>query len=378
MRKRNIDTIIAVMAGRTVWVDKTGEAIHSLDLDGHASAALTLTALFKTHPIKRGARVLLLSSDFFTQTVRLPAMQTHGLRKDELAAALVFEVEPFSNIPFAQGLAAYTSGSETADVQSWTVLQIARSEIQALQAAVGAAGGRLVGLAHAESAGLAPLPDPELSSRLRAMASQAEAPSAPFPVVFPAATGFGSKGPELAACLAFVLVCGACLAHALYTKTHVAALRQQAAQREALAACNAQAESVNASLRSRIDALERARAEREATAQTLSRYRTAWRSLMHGLLDSCDNTLVLQRIDGGALFEVEIGGLSTSEKAPGDYLAQLAERIGGGGWHIQSEALQPVASLGGQGPVRFTFRALLDLPGEARRPPQHAHTPEEG
>jgi len=368
MNKRNIDTIIAVMAGRAVWTDRTGNTLQTLALGSHASAALALTALLQTHPAQRGFHALVLSAEFFTQTVRLPAAQTHGLSSDELTAALVFEVEPFSNIPQAHGQAAFVAGSEASGLRVWNVLQIARSEIQCLQTAVGAAGGRVVGLASADLASLSSLTDHELAARLRNIAREAEAPSPPFPVVFPCTKRLNISVQALAACLTLALVCCTCLAHAIRAKAHLAALRRQTRTLATLTDENAQIESANAALRSKIDALEKTRAARESAAQTFARYRTAWRALMHGLLASCDGTLVLRRIDGGAFFEAEISGLSTSERAPGDYLAQLAEHIGPDGWHIQSEALQPVTSLGGLGPVHFSFRVRLDGPADARRP----------
>ena len=367
MSIRSIDTVVAVLADRTVRVERATGELFSLDLDSHASTALALSALFKTRPLKRGARVLLLSSEFFTQAVRLPAIQTDGLSKNELLAALVFEVEPFSNIPFSQGQAAFTAGEVTAGVRTWSVLQIALGEIQALQSAVTAAGGRVAGLAFADSASLSPLPNSDLAERLADAAGAAESAAPPFPVVRPSAKGLGARSRELLACAVFALVCCACAGHFVYAKRHVAALRERVRKLEELAAVNAQIESGNAALKSKAAAIEKARAERETAVKTFARYRAAWRTLMRGLLDSCDNTVVIQQIEGGGLFEAEIGGLSTQERGPGDYLARLAERLADSGWRIQSESMHAAASLGGQGPVRFKFHASLDLPDGARR-----------
>lgn len=373
MSIRGIDTIVAVLADRAVRVDRSSGEIFSLDLDRHASTALALSALFKARPPKRGARLLLLSSEFFTQAVRLPELQTNGLSRDELLATLVFEVEPFSNIPLPQGQAAFTSGELTAGVRSWNVLQIARCEIQAVQSAVAATGGRIVTLAYADSASLSPLPLPDLAARLLDTAHEAEAATPPFPIVRPAAKGLGIKSQELVACLVFALVCCTCLGHFICAQRHVSDLRELARKREALSAANAQIETVNASLKNRIGAIEKARAEREAAANSAARYRAAWCSLMRGLLDSCANTIVIQQIEGGDLFDAQIGGLSTLERGPGDFLAQLAERLADSGWRIRSESMRTLASLGGQGPVRFHFHVSLDLPdGASRRNPSEA------
>lgn len=367
MSIRAIDTVIAVLPDRTVRADLGSVELFSLELDSHASTAFALSALFRAHPLKRGTRTLVLSSEFFTQSVRLPAAQTNGLSRDELLAALVFEVEPFSNIPQAQGQAAFAPGSEAAGARLWNVLQIARSEIQAVQSCVAAAGGRLAGLAHADGAALSALTEQELAAHLRDVAGVAASASAPFPVVRPSSQGLGARGRELAAGLLFALVCCACLGHCVYAKRRLSDLREESRKLEALTAANAQLEGASEALKSRIATLEKARTEREAAGKTFSRYRAAWWTLMRGLLDSCDNTVVLQQIAGGGLFEAEIGGLSTQEKGPGDYLAHLAERLAGSGWRIRSESMHTVSSLGGQGPVRFSFRASLDLPGDARR-----------
>lgn len=374
MSIRGIDTIVAVLADRAVRVDRSTGEIFSLDLERHASTALALSALFKARPPKRGARLLLLSSEFFTQSVRLPELQTNGLSKDELLAALVFEVEPFSNIPLPQGQAAFTAGELTAGVRVWNVLQIARSEIQAVQAAVAAAGGRIAGLAYADSASLSPLPLPEVAARLIDTARVAEAATPTFPIVRPAAKGLGIKSHELIACLVFALVCCACLGHFLCARRHVSDLREQARKREEVSAVNTQIETVNAALKNKIGALAKANAEREAAASASVRYRAAWGTLMRGLLDACENTIVIQQIEGGDLFDVQIGGLSTLERGPGDFLARLAERLAGSGWRIRSENMRTLASLGGQGPVRFSFHVSLDLPdGSRRRDPSAAN-----
>jgi len=372
MSNRGVDTIIAVLADRTVKLEKATGELFSLALDSHVSTALALSALFKTRPLARGARVLVLSSDFFTQTVRLPSLQTSGLSKDDLLAALVFEVEPFSNIPMAQGQAAYTAGEETAGARQWNVLQIAQSEIQAIQSAVASAGGKVVGLAFADSALFVRSSDPELVAQLREVAVAAEAGSPTIPVVRPAGKGWGVKRQELAASLVFVLVCCACLGHFAYARAHLASLHVKAQMLERLASANTQIESANTALRTKIGAIEKARTDRETAEKAFARYRSAWRALMCGLLDSCDNTVVIQQISGGSPFEAEIGGLSTVENGPGEFLAKLAKHIGDSGWSIQGERMHTVVSLGGQGPVRFTFRAQLDWPGGAHAP--HSQT----
>ena len=376
MSIRGVDTIVAVLADRTVWVDRATGELFSLDLDNRASTALALAALLKTRPPKRGARLLLLSSEFFTQAVRLPELQTDGLSREELLAALVFEVEPFSNTPFSQGQAAFTAGEVTAGVRVWNVLQIARNEIQAVQSAIAATGGRIAGLAFADSASLSPLSIPELAACLLDAARAAESAAPPFPIVRPAAKGLGIKVQELLACLVFAFACCACLGHFTWARRHVSTLREQARRLEELSAANTQIETVNASLRNKIAAVEKDRADREAAERDAARYRTAWRTLMRGLLDSCDNTVVIQQLEGGGLFEAHIAGLSTLERGPGDYLARLAERLAASGWRIRSESMRAVASMGSQGPVRFTFQASLDLPGDARRPNPHTASPD--
>jgi hypothetical protein len=371
MSIRGVDTIIAVLADRTVTIEKATGELFSLALDSHVSTALALSVLFKTKPLARGARVLVLSSEFFTQTVRLPSLQTGGLSKEDLLAALVFEVEPFSNIPMAQGQAAFSAGEETAGIRLWNVLQIAKSEIQAIQSAIGAAGGKVVGLAFADSSRLSLLPDPELVARLREDAEAAEAGTPNVPVIRPATQGLGAKRQELIACLVFATVCCACLGHFIYAKTHLSALKTEVQKLENLAAANAQIESGNAAITAKIGTIEKARSDRENAEKSFARYRSAWRTLMRGLLDSCDNTVVIQKIEGDGSFEAEIGGLSTSEKGPGDFLAKLAKRTGDSGWRIQSESMQTVLSMGGQGPVRFTFHTSLGSAGAIRR----AHSP---
>ena len=104
MQKRASTTAIAVLAGRVVRAD----------FDGAPNAA---AARFWQAPRKPGAglpesvrqalalgglaggRVWVLAEDFWAQSLSLPTAQTDRLAPQELADALAFEVEPFSNLP---------------------------------------------------------------------------------------------------------------------------------------------------------------------------------------------------------------------------------------------------------------------------------------
>jgi hypothetical protein len=359
MKNPAVDVVVAVLAGQTVRLDTRSGEMNVLPRDGRSNLAEAVSAGLRAQPLKRGSRVLVLASDFFTQAVRLPALQTNGLSKEDLQSALVFEVEPFSNISRDQGGAAFVASDESAGIVTWQVLQIANGDIAALVAAVRAAGGRAVGFAPAGEA-LASATEERFPELLKAAAADAVSSSPAFPVVVPSAAGLAAN--RLAA-VAGVLLAGAalaCLVHFSSANARLSSLKTQVSALERLEADNAQVAAAVKSLEAKIGAIEKARHDRGAGEKELLRYRAAWGTLIRSLPEACGERVVIRQIESRAAFDAEFEGSSVTEKGPGDCMARLAQSVGEAGWRVEPERMQGVTATGGNGPVRFRFRVSLE------------------
>jgi Tfp pilus assembly protein PilN len=93
-------------------------------------------------------RVLLLSTEVWTQTLPMAAGAAAGMSEDEVALALAFEAEPFSGISPFDSLGACLSLPRGADEPQFWFTQMAASQREQLDFVVGQAGGRLIGVGH--------------------------------------------------------------------------------------------------------------------------------------------------------------------------------------------------------------------------------------
>ncbi len=96
----------------------------------------------------RARRVLLLTTEAWTQTLPMPAGAAAGMTDDEVAQALAFEAEPFSGISAFDSLAACLPLPRGVDEPQFWFTQVPASTREQLEYVVGEAGGKLVGIAH--------------------------------------------------------------------------------------------------------------------------------------------------------------------------------------------------------------------------------------
>lgn len=360
MNARHADIILAVLTDKTIRFDRASGAVELLPRASHTTVAQAAAAALAAKPVKRGAGVLVASSDFFNQTVRLPSLQTNGLSKDDLLAALVFEVEPFSNISREQGATAFCAGETISGTTDWHVVQLSNAELGELQNTVRAAGAKAIGFAHAGSE-LQAATEEELPALMAEWANSAN------PILTPQSSKLVINPRVVLAVCSLVLTLSVCLAHFVISRARVNALREESVRLKELASINSQLDSANRSLQTKIDAHEKRRVARETAERTSARYRSAWAVLLRSLREACDGTVVLRQIKGDGFFEADITGLSTTEKGPGVYLAKLLPKVREAGWIIQSERQESMTSATGSAPVRFGFHATLDLPEGLRK-----------
>ena len=153
MQKRAPTTVIAVLAARVVRADFDGAPDAAAarvwqaprkpgaGLPESARQALALGGL-------AGARVWVLAEDFWAQSLSLPTAQTDRLAPRELADALAFEVEPFSNLPPGETAVGVRGGKPAAGFTPYWVVEGTHAEMAMLQEIAARAGGRLAGASH--------------------------------------------------------------------------------------------------------------------------------------------------------------------------------------------------------------------------------------
>ena len=128
-----------VRGGACRWAEQPRPAVD--DLPSLVEAALRLGG-------GRARRVLLLTTEVWTQTLPLPAGAAAGMGDDEVAQALAFESEPFSGISAFDSLAACLPLPRGAEEPQFWFTQLPASVREQLDYVVGEAGGKLVGIAH--------------------------------------------------------------------------------------------------------------------------------------------------------------------------------------------------------------------------------------
>lgn len=222
-----IDIVVALAGDVLVRLDVATDALRVLPARPDAPAALS--AALAAAPVRRGAAVLFLSSDIFSQTIRLPRAQTSGLSQEELSAALFYEIEPFSNLPRAQAPAAFVelAAGESSAQRTWHAAQLPQATLAALDAAARAAHARFAGCAPCDAL---PAPAPERAARLRQAALAAAATPPRIPVVLPRRDA-SERTVRLAALLLLPVAAG-CLVHALSTARSLSSLRREADARK--------------------------------------------------------------------------------------------------------------------------------------------------
>jgi Tfp pilus assembly protein PilN len=93
-------------------------------------------------------RVLLLTTEAWTQTLPMAAGAATGMGEEEVAAALAFEAEPFSGVSAFDSLGVCLPLPRAAGEPQFWFTQLPASQRDSLEYVVGQAGGKLIGIAH--------------------------------------------------------------------------------------------------------------------------------------------------------------------------------------------------------------------------------------
>ncbi len=343
MKQRNM-TFLAVVAGdRMAWHDlrtgKGGEILRRL----HAPLDESLAELFKQAEIQRGASVLVMGGDLFTQTVRLPVAQTRGLSHEELKAALAYEVSPFSTIAPEQSETAFVVTRQEEGFQTWSVLQVARTEVAAVRSKVRAARGRLWGLA--------PVPAEFGERSLAELAQRAAAGSLQQPLIRPASEALGFRNLLVCGVAAVGLVALVCVAHAWMQGESLKRLQETERKRNNIVAANNEMAQANQRLKTQLQEF------RGATTLTVQVYAhadatNAWHGLLTGLTTSMGTNGVVLSLVSNAPFDVSATCMADSTLTASLCLEQLVRHTAPEGWRVELNSVRETAGRFS----RFDFR----------------------
>lgn len=348
----HIDWIAAVTGDALfAWSRETG-ATRSVPRPASGGSEAVWAALRPLLPAKRGAVGLFLSSDFYTQTLRLPERQTAGLPESDLHRLLAFEAEPFSQLaPDAALVAAVSGDPDASGVRDWSLLEVPRADATALLRAAKADRLRIDALGPVPAAfsgdDLAPLADTSSAPLLPASAVAARG----------ATPGGGLRlGGENPRNVALAIVLLLCAAHYIGTAHLASSAQRQAKELEASAQRVTAAQQELSSLRKQIADIGDARQRAEAAAARLARYRGAWPALLAGLTEACSGGAVLQSITATGPFSATVEAYCADPAEPVRALDRLATATEASGWTIHPHAVQNGPAIG---VVRFSFDAQL-------------------
>lgn len=347
---------VATETALYAWSRETGAVLSaSRPLTGGLDAVWA--ALRPLLPSQRGATGILLSSDVYTQTIRLPERQTARLPEAELRNLLAFEAEPFSQISPAAALLAYAAGgTDVSGTRSWDIAEFPRDDAALLLRAAKTDRLRLSGIAALPEAWGHAAPDsPETAALLSSLADTPPALLISASAVSGAGDKTGSAKGNLrqnALAAALVLTFAAYLLLGHFAKVAQRKARELESSAQRVTALQQQVQSI----RRQIDDIRGASQRAEEAERKLERYRGAWSSLLGGLTKACEGGVVVQRISATGPFAVRVEAYCANPDEPTRAMEQLADSTAEAGWIVHPGALQSGSS---PGVTRFSFTAEI-------------------
>jgi hypothetical protein len=391
-------TLVLVAANKLVRADFNGAASHGatrLWIAPRSGGAELLESVRAALALggRVDRQVVLLSDDFWAQKTTLNSAQIRGLSPLEIAHALGFEIEPFSNVTPLDGVVGYQALQQGSDTTTYWVVETSRSELVAIRDVVAAAGGKLITASHPGC-----LPDPlgaaggnpvceqwvriDLSQEdvlrqwVQAWAQDLETepgrmalmmpPPPPTPV-----SRYVATGAILLAGLAVV-----CLAHWGWLAYQRKTLGNELTAIQAITTQIASIERKNAIIRRSIDDLSQATRTREDMTRRIKRHRNAIPILLHRLGAVPQPDIVIQGMkdEGRQVFLVR--GLSRTLSAPDKLENAISDDLRKAGWAVKPLQKEARSLLDNGGPWQFAIRfSLAESMLESRSP---LSTPEGG
>jgi hypothetical protein len=364
--KRLTTTIVAIRDDRLTRVDFEGRAEEpafireeprtpGTDMAEGVRDALDLGG-------RAGARVWVLCDEVFRQSVAMPIAQTRGMSASEIATALAYEVQPFSDLSPAEAAVGYRIVAEAEGARKYDVVACRAATRLAIRDLVRRRGGALAGMAHPDD--LPALPDAranESEEERRRRWSQwrqaLESAAKRIAIIAPPAPEKTAALPIAVGTFLGLCALGLCFFHGRRTAVREAAQRAElaAARRESEKA--RKLEHANDELRKTIAAR---RASEQARKEALAEVAWARRALpdfLRELARAAGQAATVRGIrhDGpGALI---VHGVGLTSGGVDRLAAELADTLRGAGWTIVLHEKQAEGLLRDAGPWRFTLRA---------------------
>lgn len=290
---------------------------------------------------------VLVTSACFRQRVNLPSAQVNALSPDELAAAIGFEVSPFSGIPFAESEMAWKRTSSPDSPRAvFDVVQIRKTDLAA-ELARARKGGKKALAVTAE-------PDQSIGESV-----------ADLPWVELRGRGGKLPGPM---CL-WLCVCALA---ALWLGWDAYSLRGEgrALEREVVAqrALQAQRDAIQRRVdgaHRELGTLRQQRMDEARAQQNVEVLRSAWALLLDAVPGACADESVMRRIEATGAYSAKLVGASLSAESAAKTLVRLTDALSPprSGWVVRPGAIGANAA---GGMVNFECVVEFDPEGQFR------------
>lgn len=340
--KEKFDCIVALSASGASFYGVADDRYEPSAASRGSSSSATLLSALRGAGCKRGCRVLVLLDGVFTQQVNVPDVQTAGLAPEELETALFYEVEPFTDIPKAEGVFSYARVSAGA----WNVLQVRAAEVEACRDAVRQA--------RCEFAGVAALPVgfvPEAAGAAEMLRGLVRGEAdLPVAVAVRHAKGHlpGNFGKYAAIAIGALAIL--CAADWFHLASSLKVVLPRLAVLERLAAENNALQDEVRTTEAKTREIKEAAARREEARKRLAASRDAWLRLTEVLRDKCGDDVVIRSISSGREFSATVNAFAASADGAASSMARLSAELKPLGW-----SLAPGAGTESAGGLSFSF-----------------------
>ena len=152
MAKRPDISVILLTGGQAVRADfakssSTPITMVSESVDAEATLVDSVSMVVDAQP-RLASRVLVLSTDVWSQLISLPRLSIGGIERDELEAALRFEAETLSGIEIDEIGLAYRPIGSVGDFDQFWVNVLRKPELESVNALLENKGCREIALSH--------------------------------------------------------------------------------------------------------------------------------------------------------------------------------------------------------------------------------------
>lgn len=288
---------------------------------------------------------VLTTSAAFRQRVNLPSAQVSGLTDAELAAALCFEIEPFSGIPQAESRFAWKRvNAADASRAVFDVVQIRTRDLQ----------DEVAKAKKAKRTVLAVTAMPETATG----ETVEDLPWVPVK----SGGGVGVRLP-MVGMLAAALVLLAMGWHYVSLRGERRRLEAEVAVQQRLQGEKNALESQLSALRQQLDGLRERRMEEARAQQNAEVLRSAWRVLLEAVPQACRDESVLKSVKATGAYSAQLTGLALTTDAATRTFVRLTEELKPpkSGWRLTPGTINSPA---GGGTV--TFECQLDFDPEGQ------------